>query len=166
MAEFYSLNKAKKYHDDNARQDVINYITNPEKAGYIVCSGQLDHQHIADDMDDTAQMYNKDYGVRLHHLVLSYGTKDHCTPDSAYMIADEVTEYLGKEYQTVTAVHEDKNHLHMHVVFNAVSTVDGTKYHGSRQDFKDLESFLKKTHSSYGMNIHYVSKKELEERMD
>ena len=45
---------------------------------------------------------------------------------------------IGRIYQVVVAQHEDTPNPHLHVVFNAVSYINGYKYHGSKEDYYEL----------------------------
>lgn len=65
---------------------------------------------------------------------------------------------MGAEYQTVSAVHEDKQHLHIHTVINSVSYVDGHRYRGTKQEFYTMKDQVRQILRRYGIDrLDYVS---------
>ena len=58
------------------------------------------------------------------------------TPEQAHTIGVELAQrLLGGRYEVVVATHLDRAHLHNHVVFNAVSFVDGRMYRDTFRDY-------------------------------
>ena len=58
------------------------------------------------------------------------------TPEQAHTIGIELAQRLwGGRYEVVVATHLDRAHLHNHVVFNAVSFVDGKMYRDTFRDY-------------------------------
>ena len=43
-------------------------------------------------------------------------------------------------FQTLVAVHKDKDHIHCHLVTNSVSYEDGRKLHNTRKDLERMET--------------------------
>ena len=52
--------------------------------------------------------------------------------------ANEITRILSQRHETAYAVHEDTQIPHIHFAFNPVSYIDGYKYHGGKQEFREL----------------------------
>lgn len=136
MILFKKIAMAGKYHDDLAIHDVLTYITRKDKTP----SGNIFYSHesmplIIDSMVSVSQHFGKYAKIRLHHFILTF--KPH---DAAFLplIANDICEYIGRIYQVVVAQHEDTSHPHLHVVFNAVSYINGYKYHGSKEDYYEL----------------------------
>ena len=59
-------------------------------------------------------------------------------------------------YQAVFAVHEDKPHLHIHLVFNSVSYVDGSRFGGKYADFFPMRDKMRQILRDYGLPLRYV----------
>ena len=58
------------------------------------------------------------------------------TPEEAHKIGMELAQaVLGGKYEFVLTTHVDKDHLHNHLIFNAVSFVDYKKYHSNKQSY-------------------------------
>ena len=107
----------------------IQYICNPEKTQgmILVDSFGCVPEFAALQMEAMAKQ-NKRGGCRkAYHLMQSFAPDDDITPEKALEIgrkfADGVTR--GK-HQYVIAVHTDRDHIHCHIIFNAV---DNTKEH-------------------------------------
>lgn len=63
-------------------------------------------------------------------------------------------EYLGDKYEAVYAVHNDKEHMHGHIVFNSVSFETGAKYDYRKGEWKRrMQPLTNKLCAEYGLNI-------------
>ena len=71
--------------------------------------------------------------VGLNTLIQSFAVGE-TTPEEAHKIGMELAgAVLGGKYEFVLTTHVDKDHLHNHLIFNAVSFVDYKKYHSNKQ---------------------------------
>ncbi len=159
MAVIKTANTTEKYHNLNSYSDVINYITQPSKTihGYIG-SIILDPYNPAEDMEAVAKKFHKESGVHVRHFIVAFDPLEPVTPGIAVLIGQEIIGYLGKQFQAIYAVHEDKPQLHIHIIINAVSHVDGHKYRGTREVFHRFEDLVRRTVRKYGVReLHYVS---------
>ena len=55
----------------------------------------------------------------------------------------EIADIFSGQYQVYYGVHEDEAHLHIHYAINAVSYVDGKKWHKSRKEIEKLEAQMR-----------------------
>ena len=63
-------------------------------------------------------------------------------------------EYLGDKYEAVYAVHNDKEHMHGHIVFNSVSFETGAKYDYLKGEWKRrMQPLTNKLCAEHGLNI-------------
>ena len=144
MALIKVLNKKGKYHDTDAREMVINYILNPAKviSGFMGCTSNVNPLDIAGSMELFAQQHKKTKGIQLRHTVISFTPDEINDPETVNEIALQVASFVGQNYQTVFAVHEDREHLHFHLVSNSVG-YNGKKYHGEHKDYYDFIKVVK-----------------------
>lgn len=56
-----------------------------------------------------------------NHNVISFAPDDPITPSQALAFGKEFAEKWFPKYQTLIAVHQDREHLHIHFVTNTVS---------------------------------------------
>lgn len=152
MATIKTANGTNKYFDENSRQDVINYILRPDKTPHNLYGCNFnDIRNSAYFMDNTAAQFGKSKGVKLRHFIISFDPYDTDNPTSVYDMAEQISSFFFSEYQTVFAVHEDKTHLHIHIVINSVSFIDGHRYYGKRTEFNSFKAHIKKVLNDYGI---------------
>lgn len=124
-------------------RNAINYILdiqhNEAKTDHGALVGGnsgIDHKEILENFLETKREYEKTDGRQGYHFVLSFA-KGETDKATAYDVIREFCEkYLGDNYDYVFAVHNDKEHMHGHIIFNSVSRTDGYKYHYKKGDWK------------------------------
>jgi hypothetical protein len=152
MVYFKKVAYKGKYQDDQAIPDVINYITRPDKTpSQIIYGVHVDMQNISESMIEVSKRYGKYSRLRLHHYVLSFDPVHKKNPELLAKVAVAVCDYIGRCYQIVASLHEDTLYPHVHFVFNAVSFVNGYKYHGGIGEYKELENNIRTILSTYGL---------------
>lgn len=172
MATLKVGNQKGKYFDSNSKEDVIHYILQPHKTihnfygtfGISVPPGiksrQILSEYIANRMNHISVYFGKSSGVQLHHFIISFSPYELHNPALAYRIAYECAGFFAPEYQVVYAVHEDSHHLHIHIVINSVSYVDGHKYRGSKEEFYELKKTFLQVLNDYGISkLIYIHNK-------
>jgi hypothetical protein len=121
----------------HARLDVaINYVLNGDKTderiltAYQLVSPDFAYQR----MMRTKEKHHKTDGVQSYHIIQSFMPGE-VKPQLALEIAKQfAAEYLS-DFEAVIGVHQDKEHIHAHIVFNSVARVDGHKYHSSPKSY-------------------------------
>ena len=162
MANVKFVNAAGKYQDDTARHDLIHYITQSKKTpNHIVSFSHGEISLAADQMTQTTQSFGKDQGVRIYHFIITFAPGDINGMEYAIYAANEITRLIGQRHEIVYAVHEDTQIPHIHFAFNPVSFVDGYKYHGGKQEFKELMDMLRGVMKFIGVftfyNVKYMT---------
>lgn len=125
--------------DIEAVEGVIKYIKNDdktEKCTYVKaynCTIEKAFSEMVETQDFFGKSGRKN-GVIAYHLVQSFKDLE-TTPEIAHKCGKELVERLfSDKYETIIATHLDHEHLHNHIIINAVSYIDGYKY---RNNFKD-----------------------------
>lgn len=80
---------------------------------------------------------------RIYHLFISFpGEVD----DVNYvkLVAESVANMLFEKHQIYYGVHEDTDNLHIHLAINAVSYIDGKKWHQSKKEFGKMKQEIHK----------------------
>ena len=118
----------------------VAYIENPGKtADQVLITGYGTDPHTAPlEFEMTRQLAKEKKGNfektgkannLAYHMIQSFSPTDQLTPKKAHELgrawADEV---LKGKHQYILATHLDKGHLHNHVIFNATSFKDFTKF--------------------------------------
>lgn len=66
--------------------------------------------------------------ILAYHMIQSFAPGE-VTPEQAMQIGEELCDrYLKGDYQYVIAVHNDKEHLHCHIVFNNTNLYNGLSF--------------------------------------
>ena len=87
------------------------------------------------------------------HLIQSFAVGE-TTPEEAHQIGMELAkEILGGKYEFVLTTHIDKNHLHNHLIFNAVSFVDLKKYHSNKQSYHFIRRTSDRICKEHGLSV-------------
>lgn len=158
MAAIKTTNTIGKFHDMNSYNDVINYITQPNKAIHgCIGSIALDLHNPARHMEAVAKRFHQENGVHIRHFLVAFHPLEPVTPGIANLIGQEIIGYLGKQFQAIYAVHEDEPQLHIHIIINAVNYNDGSKYRGTHEVFRKFKDFVRRTVQKYGVDkLRYV----------
>lgn len=117
----------------------IKYILNEEKTcnGIWVggnAGGQP--QEILENFLETKKKFGKMDGRQGYHFVISFKPGEVDEQKAYDIVKDFCENYLGDHYDYVFAIHNDKAHMHGHIIFNSVSREDGYKYHYENGDWK------------------------------
>ena len=85
------------------------------------------------------RIHNQVGGQMYKHYVQSFSSSDNITPEMAHEIATRFAEenFLSRGFKCYVATHNDKGHIHSHIVLDNVNTESGLKY--KELDEKDLK---------------------------
>lgn len=85
------------------------------------------------------EIWNKDSGRMCAHYVISFHKDEKITPEEVLAFGQEFAEEVFPGHQVLMAVHQDRGHLHLHMVANTVSYEDGHKLHTTTKDLADMK---------------------------
>lgn len=148
-----AVTKIKPIH--STLKKAVQYIVNPHKTDnyFLVdsfgCVPQMAHQEFA----MTASRGTGRGSVLAFHLIQSFkpGETD---PETAHKIGQEFASLVtGDRYEYVVATHMDKDHIHNHILFNAVSFVDYRKYHSNRESYLEIRKISDTLCRDYGLSV-------------
>ena len=133
----------------------IDYILNPEKTdGKLLASSFGCGLETADIEFAWTQEVAGNKGTHLgRHLIQSFAVGE-TTPEEAHKIGMELAQaVLGGKYEFVLTTHVDKNHLHNHLIFNAVSFTDYKKYHSNKQSYHYIRRTSDRLCKEHGLSV-------------
>ena len=95
-----------------------------------------------------------DKGTHLgRHLIQAFEPGE-VTPEEAHEIGMELAkEILGGKYEFVLTTHTDKNHIHNHLIFNAVSFTDHKHYHSNKRSYHEIRSASDRICKEHGLSV-------------
>ena len=131
------IRTSKGKHTAQTIRDSLDYIMNPEKTrnGELVSAYGCDPRTAASEFymskreysDLTGRERKKD--VLMYHVRISFKPGE-ITPELANKIGYDLTMRYTKGKQAfVCSTHEDKEHIHCHIMFNAVNLDCDRKFH-------------------------------------
>ena len=151
----------KPYMEPECVKSVIDYIfrNNGNVNTYIGGLNIIEPINAAEEFNMVKSYYGKTAGTQLRHYIVSLEPKDHCIPYMAAELAYLICAYYGDRYQSVFSVHSNTNYLHVHIIVNSVSFVDGKKLHENIGDFVKLEKYCNTCYARIKGKYSYISKK-------
>ena len=95
-----------------------------------------DYQAAYDSFINVKRDFSNEDGRQAYHWEISFAPGETYPAQAMEIAKSWAQEILGDDYQCVIAVHDDKEHIHAHLIFNSVSMIDGYKF---RYELMDLE---------------------------
>ncbi len=157
MAIYKAINRTSK--SVAGMRNCIQYVLQDQKVkdGYVVMTGPspevMNWDSVFQAFREEKRIWNKESGRLYYHSVISFHKDEHITPKEALEFAQEFVDKTFREYQTLIAVHEDKDHLHIHLVVNNVSYINGSKLHTSKHDLEGMKHFVNEMCLERGLTV-------------
>ena len=95
-----------------------------------------------------------DKGANLgRHLIQAFEPGE-VTPEEAHEIGMQLAkEILGGKYEFVLTTHIDKDHVHNHLIFNAVSFTDHRHYHSNKRSYHYIRRTSDRICKEHGLSV-------------
>ena len=158
MAINKTINKRTNSH--GAMRNCIEYVLRPDKTSELLTyvTGPYRHDEINYDLVyrtflEEKKMWDKDTGRMYAHNIISWHKDEQITPDQALEFGKEFAEKWFSGFQTLVAVHKDKDHIHCHLVTNSVSYEDGRKLHNTRKDLERMKQLSNQMCRERGLTV-------------
>ena len=125
----------------------LAYVTGP------YCHDDITYDLVYRTFLEEKRLWDKDSGRMYAHNIISWHRDEQITLEQAFEFGKEFAEKWFDGFQTLVAVHKDKEHVHCHLITNSVSYVDGKKLHNSRQDLERMKQFTNQMCRERGLSI-------------
>ncbi|HES8074041.1 TPA: relaxase/mobilization nuclease domain-containing protein [Streptococcus pyogenes] len=112
---------------------LLKYV---EKRSEVSNSLDCDVDYVRNQFKATREIWAKNGGIQAHHVIQSF-KPDEVDPQKANEIGLQLAEKLAKGHEVAIYTHTDKDHIHNHIVINAVNYEDGRKFHAHGQEAID-----------------------------
>ncbi|WP_418271526.1 relaxase/mobilization nuclease domain-containing protein [Intestinimonas sp.] len=133
----------------------IDYICNPEKTdGKLLVSSYGCAAETADIEFAWTRRHSIDKGTNLgRHLIQAFEPGE-VSPEEAHEIGMQLAkEILGGKYEFVLTTHIDKDHVHNHLIFNAVSFADHRHYHSNKRSYHEIRRASDRLCKEHGLSV-------------
>lgn len=129
-------------HGKKYRRRLIKYILNPDKTDNLKLVSDFGMSNYLDfpSYEEMVEMYNVNFTnndklyeyrndrqekhqqtIHAHHLIQSFSPEDNLTPEEINRIGYEtMMELTGGRFKFIVATHTDKDHVHNHILINAI----------------------------------------------
>lgn len=129
-------------HGKKYRRRLIKYILNPDKTDNLKLVSDFGMSNYLDfpSYEEMVEMYNVNFtnndklyesrndrqekhqqNIHAHHLIQSFSPEDNLSPEEINRIGYEtMMELTGGRFRFIVATHTDKNHVHNHILINAI----------------------------------------------
>ena len=105
-------------------------------------------------MMDTKVTFGKTNKRQGYHIIISFAPGEATEEQALDIVARFAQEYLKDKYEAVYAVHNDKKHMHGHIVFNSVSFETGMKHECRKGEWKHrMQPITNRLCKEYGLSI-------------
>ena len=140
ITKILNINSTDEGNPAEHLKNALEYIQNPDKTekcqlvGGINCLPEMAYNQ----MMDTKQTYGKSGKRQAYHVIISFPPEETVTPDQARFVAEGfIKDILKNEYEVVYGIHTDKEHTHVHIIWNSVSLVTGKEYCVSKTELEE-----------------------------
>lgn len=157
MAINKTINKQAKSH--SAMRSCIKYVLkdNKIKDGLVYMTGpapeQINCENVYKAFLEEKKFWDKDSGRMYNHNIISFHKNEVITPEQALEFAKEFVEIFFPNHQTLITIHQDRDNVHIHLVTNTVSYIDGMKLHNSRADLKRMKEVTNQMCLDRGLTV-------------
>ena len=158
MAVNKTINKRTNTH--GAMRNCIEYVLRQDKTGELLtyvtgpyCHNEINYDLVYRTFLEEKKMWNKDTGRMYAHNIISWHKDEQITPEQAFEFGKEFAENWFSGFQTLVAVHKDKDHIHCHLVTNSVSYEDGRKLHNTRKDLERMKQLTNQMCRERGLTV-------------
>ena len=158
MAVNKTINKRTNTH--GAMRNCIEYVLRQDKTSeqltYVTgpyCHDEINYDLVYRAFLEEKKVWDKDSGRMYAHNIISWHKDEQITPEQALEFGKEFAENWFSGFQTLVAVHKDKDHIHCHLVTNSVSYEDGRKLHNTRKDLERMKQLTNQMCRERGLTV-------------
>jgi hypothetical protein len=140
---------------DSHFKKCISYVSQNEKTELKLISGlncEGDPDTIAGQFENTRMIWEKEDGVLAHHYVQSFKPGE-VEAEKAHEIGKRLAEIIAPGYQVYIATHQDKEHIHNHIIINSVNQEFGYKYNNDKEQFAFVKEQSDCLCNEYGLSV-------------
>ena len=158
MAINKTINKRTNTH--GAMRNCIEYVLRQDKTSELLtyvtgpyCHDEINYDLVYRAFLEEKKVWDKDSGRMYAHNIISWHKDEQITPEQALEFGKEFAENWFSGFQTLVAVHKDKDHIHCHLVTNSVSYEDGRKLHNTKKDLERMKQLINQMCRERGLTV-------------
>jgi hypothetical protein len=133
------------------RQDKTNELFTCVTGPY--CHVEINYDLVYRTFLEEKKVWDKDSGRMYAHNIISWHKDEQITLEQALEFGKEFAENWFSGFQTLVAVHKDKDHIHCHLVTNSVSYEDGRKLHNTKKELERMKQLTNQMCRERGLTV-------------
>lgn len=140
--------------------NVIAYVLRSDKVteGYVDITGPygpggIDRDGVYSSFLAEKKQWGKDSGRMYSHNIISFHKDEKITATQCLEIGRKFVGKFFDGFQSLIGVHQDKDHLHCHIVTNTVSYIDGHKLHQTKHDLEKQKAYTNDLCRARGLSV-------------
>ena len=140
--------------------NVIAYVLRSDKVteGDVEVTGPygpggIDRDGVYSSFIAEKKQWGKDSGRMYSHNIISFHKDEKITAAQCLEIGREFVGKFFDGFQSLIGIHQDKDHLHCHIVTNTVSYIDGHKLHQTKHDLKSQKAYTNDLCRERGLSV-------------
>ena len=152
------VNSSTKSH--GAMITVIAYVLRSDKVkeGYVDITGpyepdEIDKDGVYKSFLNEKKQWRKDSGRMYAHNIISFHKNEKITAAQCLEIGRKFVGKFFDGFQSLIGIHQDKDHLHCHIVTNTVSYIDGHKLHQTKHDLEKQKAYTNELCRDRGLSV-------------
>lgn len=152
------INKSTKSH--GAMRNVLEYVLRDGKVseGHAFIAGPytgdtINYDEVYQAWIKEKRLWNKDSGRMYAHNIISFHKDEKVSSAEVLEIGITFAEKFFPKHQYIVTVHQDKDHLHCHIVTNSVSYIDGSKLHQTKRDLDRQKGYTNNLCREHGLTV-------------
>lgn len=138
-------------------KNLIAYLTTSQGSNQRIESVTVnnclsnDYEMALFEVETTQEMNKRSKKDKTYHLILSFAPSENISQSQLAIIEEKVVASLGYvEHQRISVVHNDTDHLHIHVAINKIHPTTFNTYE-PKSDFKTLGNICAQIEKEYGL---------------
>ncbi|MBQ6554859.1 MAG: relaxase/mobilization nuclease domain-containing protein, partial [Firmicutes bacterium] len=134
---------------------VINYIKNPDKTEQMlyVTGFMCSPDTVNDDFKPIFDKAMKKGNNLAHHIMIGFSPDDVIDQETAIEVAQELMKQMYPNNQYVLAIHNDREHLHCHIIVNAVDFKNYKKIHSNIHSLNEMRDICDNLCRERGLQV-------------
>lgn len=137
----------------------IEYVENMEKTNTDLITGiNCDPYNLNDDFNFCKNLHNKvNTKIIAHHYIQSFKPGE-VNDKTANEIGVKFINELAPGYQACVVTHNDKGHIHNHIIINSVNMYTGLMYKANKESYYNAREISNNFSREYGLSVINPSK--------
>lgn len=134
----------------------INYVTMIEKTDNKLVTGiGCNAESVIDEMEVTKRIWGKTGGRTYKHFVQSFHAAEKIVAEVAHELAIEWVKKckIFDGFECLVATHQDKEHIHSHIIVNSVNFETGKKFNMKKSDLAEMKDICNQLTYENGLSV-------------